>query len=572
MLFLVHSDITAKTIQTSLGLPEYSYYFVLETYVEVLQEFGRVIVIHDPAAEADALFDEAQRAGEDCVLLAFAPPHRAPVGLRCPTLCVFAWEFSNLPDRPWGGEPRNDWRFVLRHHGRTICLSSYTERVVREVMGADFPVRAIPAPVYDRQAYPEPAVDGREPLSTIRLLEPDCTVIDNRFYEITAETFVNRSPAEYLNLPEWHGQNADLSYQLGTSESGLIGGFFEPESWGVWSRNAAPWVILPFRPSGRYKVSIELAPYGPNVSRIIRIGVGGRTESLQLSDNFTWHDFEFDFDPGTNLIQFSGIDSSGVADAIDPRGMGIGLRSIRLERISPPVSVGGDCLEATGVRPRLQIALDGIVYTSVLNPGDDRKNWGDMLTAFCHAFRDEPRATLLLKMTHRSLGAFLGSFHYLLQRIGPVQCRVVILHGFLDDAAYRQLTDSSTYCVNTSRCEGLCLPLMEYMSLGIPAVAPRHTAMLDYVNADNSFIVGSSLEPGVWPHDTEARIGTLRQRIDWRSLADAFSESFRVACNEPARYRRMSDAARAAQRSFCSRDVVRSRLKAFLGLDAVAAS
>ena len=114
MLFLVHSDINAQTIQRSLGLPEYSYYFVLKTYVEVLRELGRVVLLDDPLVQADALYDAARRDGEDCVFIAFAPPHRAPVGLRCPTLCVFAWEFSNLPDRAWGGEPRHDWRFVLR--------------------------------------------------------------------------------------------------------------------------------------------------------------------------------------------------------------------------------------------------------------------------------------------------------------------------------------------------------------------------------------------------------------------------------------------------------------------------
>ena len=107
---------------------------------------------------------------------------------------------------------------------------------------------------------------------------------------------------------------------------------------------------------------------------------------------------------------------------------------------------------------------------------------------------------------------------------------------------------------------------MEYMSLGIPAVAPRHTAMLDYVNAENSFIVASHLEPHIWPHDPEDRLTTLRHRIDWRSLVEAYRESFRVAREEPARYQQMGQATRAAQRAFCSQDAVRRGLAEFFGL------
>ncbi len=564
MRFLVHSDINASTIQGSLGLPEYSYYFVLKTYVDVLRELGEVIILDDPMTQADTMYDEALRDGGDCVFISFAPPHRAPVGLRCPTVCVFAWEFSNLPDRAWDNEPRNDWRYVLRQHGRTISLSSYTADVVRETMGANYPVRAIPVPVMGAPGEP------RFPLCAPRTLSLDCTVIDNRFYEIGAETFISHSPAEYLRLPCCRKQNVEMAFGLGAPECGMLGGFYEPEPWGTWSRIAAPWIMLPFRLDGQYRLSVELAPYGKNVHRQITLSVGGQPQSLRLTDNFHWHDFVFDFDANTRFIQFSGLDAAGLPDAPDPRGMGIGLRALRLERLSPLTQAHAETPEMAAAP--LRLALEGVIYTSVLNPGDDRKNWRDMLTAFCFAFRNEPRATLILKMTHHSLGAFLGQVHYMLQRIGEVKCRILVLHGFLDDENYQRLVDASTYCINTSRCEGLCLPLMEYMSLGIPAVAPRHTAMLDYVNPENTFIIHSTQEPGIWPHDPDIRPGTLRHRIDWHSLVDACLESFRVAMDEPERYRAMSQAAIDAQREFCARDAVRESLAGFFDLPGRAAS
>src|SRR5699024_6222562 len=47
-----------------------------------------------------------------------------------------------------------------------------------------------------------------------------------------------------------------------------------------------------------------------------------------------------------------------------------------------------------------QVTLDGVIYTAVMNPWDGRKNWPEMVTGFCQAFRYKRNATLFLKMTH----------------------------------------------------------------------------------------------------------------------------------------------------------------------------
>ena len=62
---------------------------------------------------------------------------------------------------------------------------------------------------------------------------------------------------------------------------------------------------------------------------------------------------------------------------------------------------------------------------------------------------------------------------------------------------------------------------MEFMSSGKPAVAPRNTAMIDYIDADNAFIVDSSEEATAWPHDPRAAYRTLRYITDWESLCRA---------------------------------------------------
>ncbi len=113
----------------------------------MLNRLGRVIHVQEPEREVDALYDECRSQNETCFFLCFSPPNKAPVGLRCPSLCVLNWEFERIPDEVWNGDPKNDWRYVLARHGRAITLSQYSARAVKKAMGPDFPVVSIPVPV-----------------------------------------------------------------------------------------------------------------------------------------------------------------------------------------------------------------------------------------------------------------------------------------------------------------------------------------------------------------------------------------------------------------------------------------
>lgn len=556
MKFLVYSQIRKSDVSANLGRPEYSYFFVLEPFLPVLAKLGEVVIVGDPAAEVDVLHEQYQQAGEQCVFICFAPPNKSVVGLRCPTVTVFAWEFDRLPDEVWDDDPRNDWRFTLRQQGRAITLSSDSARVVRSAMGDMFDVAAIPVPVYDRFAAKRTDLQPRSPALASRRFTFAGAAFDSRYYEITTRTFINNTPADGFGLSLWNGDVIDLEFRLGHEGGGLLGGFYETEGWGTWSKLEQPWLVVPRLLHGKFKMRFDAVAYGPNVGRTIDIAIGSDVQPLLLDNDTPTRELVFNVDEPQALIRLSGLDVSAVPGVTDPRTMGIGLRALHIEAL--------DVIpDRHAARSALTLDLHGVVYTSVLNPGDDRKNWVDMLTAFCWAFRDRDDATLVLKMTHHSIAAFIGVFHYHLQRIGPVRCRVVLLHGFLDQQQYQQLIDVSTYYVNSSRCEGLCLPLMEFMSSGVPAIAPCNTAMEDYVSEDCVFVVRSSHEPGVWPHDPRNVLRTLRYRIDWSSLAEQFTRSYAVATSDEPHYRQMSQAASAVLRNFCSETVVADKLRRF---------
>jgi glycosyltransferase involved in cell wall biosynthesis len=209
------------------------------------------------------------------------------------------------------------------------------------------------------------------------------------------------------------------------------------------------------------------------------------------------------------------------------------------------------------------LSLEGVVYTAVLNGRDGRKNWHEIVRCFCLALADREDATLVLKLIAPVCGGF-PKIAAELARLRPFRCRVAVIDGFLKDDDYVRLAQASTYAVNASLGEGQCLPLMEYMSCGVPAIAPDHTGMADYIDDTNAFLVPSSIEPCAFPQDTREMYRTFRHRPDTGSLMGAFRESYRVVREDPERYRSMSRHAVERLRLHCSEEVVRERLKRFL--------
>jgi len=212
------------------------------------------------------------------------------------------------------------------------------------------------------------------------------------------------------------------------------------------------------------------------------------------------------------------------------------------------------------------VTLSGVVYTSVFTPNDGRKNWQDLVTAYCYAFKSVSDVTLVLKLTHTDPKYCFEVIYSELKRLLPFKCRVVVIQGFLPDDDYARLIAATKYSVNSSFGEGQCLPLMEYMSAGKPSVAPNHTGMEDYITSSNSFVVDSSRQWTHWPHDPRQVLRTFRQTINWESLCAAYMNSYIEIKNDPVSYRRRSNQAFADLRKHCSNAQTEKKLKAVLVL------
>jgi glycosyltransferase involved in cell wall biosynthesis len=209
--------------------------------------------------------------------------------------------------------------------------------------------------------------------------------------------------------------------------------------------------------------------------------------------------------------------------------------------------------------PLSRLELSGIVYTTILNPLDGRKNWLDLLSAFLIALADCPDAQLVVKLVvapEWEADALREVFAYWRDARLEHRCRVAFVTEYLSDEQLRELTRASTFYLNSSHAEGSCLPLQNFLAAGRPAVAPPNTGMADSLDAHCGFLVDSHPEPTSWPIDLYGGLTTRWYRLVWQSLHDQLRASYEVARNAPSRYRAMAEAARARMAALASREAV----------------
>lgn len=486
MKIIIYSETNAATIHANIGKPEYSYYYVLKSFMPMLQRFADVITVTQPEREVDEIYHRCIANNEVCYFLSFSPPHRTLTTLRCPTIAVFAWEFDSIPDQKWGVEPRSDWRYVLNRITGAIVHSSYTESVVKASMGDGYPVITVPSPLWNRK-------------------------------NVASRSAVPKTQAE-LRFPGW---------LLDTRKPGWDQ--FQNEL--DWDRESDGLMLVPHRPPSKERqVQVDACDSDiTSSSDIIRKHMGDWLKELK-----------FHFFPS----QVGATSETAVPD------------EDRAEYF--PEDVSGLLRSQEH-----KIVLGGVVYTTVLNPTDGRKNLVLLVREFCNAFRDEPQATLVIKSNHFRSDFAIAKVIAELLRQPHFQCRIVVISGYLDDRSYGNLLQATTYTLNASYGEGQCLPLMEYMTKGIPAISPDHTALADYISPLNAFVVSHYREPACWPHDPRQVLTTFKHQIRASSLRTCYHTSFNAA-RDDARYRSMSEAATQAIEAYCSIDLMEQRLKEFL--------
>jgi glycosyltransferase involved in cell wall biosynthesis len=459
--FLVTAPVKPGDLPGRLGHADYSYGFVLQALVPVLERVGSWRLV--PRPESSLVYAAARAAADGFrpIHLSLCPLQAAYLTPAVPTILFPFWEFPRIPDRDFGFDTRQNWGRLARSADLLLTACRLTADAFQRA-GVGVPVGIVPVPV---------------------------------------------APESFL-VPDWHPEHIwtlscrHIAWGGATSAAACRDGAV-PDL-----REAMPLRGLPRLERGlRRRYHRYVRPW--------------------LSDR----------------------------------------AALRLRRLKNAVLRKMEAPPPPRIEPT-PLTLTGLVYTSVFNLGDPRKNPRDLLSAFLLAFRDRPDVTLVLKLAASPVTELIE-----LERISALyyglgiehRCRVVVITDYLSEADMERLYRSTTYYVNTSHAEGACLPLQRALAAGRPGIAPVHTAMADYLDESAGFVVASHPEPAPWPHDPEQRCETTWHRLVWADLHDQFVRSARIAESDPAAYRALAAEGRRRMGRFASRDAATAALRQALG-------
>lgn len=135
------------------------------------------------------------------------------------------------------------------------------------------------------------------------------------------------------------------------------------------------------------------------------------------------------------------------------------------------------------------------VYLSVFNPEDFRKNLDALVRGFDLFQQRHGQAVLLIKALTSAERFSLDQVvsNVMLAKLASgssfANDSIVVFNEYLEDDEMTALYDLADFYLCTSIAEGQNLPLLEAMARGVVPVTTRNTAMLDYVDTENSVVI-----------------------------------------------------------------------------------
>ncbi len=453
----------------NLGVEGYSYDIVTKLFLPLLKGCGEVIPVANPHRDLERAARDARNRGLEPVHFSILPLQDVFLAESVPNVVMPAWEFPDIPDDAFGGNPQNDW-------------SATANRCSAVVVGGPFTVGALTK------------AGVRTPIRIVQVPTPQ------EYFELDAWQPANRTTIEcpcYV-FPQTPSGSASTSAAAKTDAAAV------PRSFAVSpQRRIAKALSCLAR-----RICIRV------IKTVLPIRATGTLASAWRAGKATWR---------------------------NPRGH-------------------------YGFARNLHLDLSGIVYTSILNPIDGRKNWQDLLTGFLLALGDREDVTLVIKLISSDPFQVRRVLGYYKCRDIPHRCKLVIIPGYLQDEQMLRLAEASTYYLQTTRAEGNCLPLMNYRAAGRPGISPRHSAIADYFDDQIGLVVDSHPEPTAWPHDPRLRIRTSWGRIVWPSLVAQLQESYRIIKHDREKYDSLAARGRQKLLPWASPAHIEPRLRSALEL------
>jgi hypothetical protein len=590
-----------------MGTAGYSYDIVVAVSMPVLEKLGKVAWVENSTEKVAEAAQALRAEGLIPFHLAFLAFQDVAFCDGLPVAVAPAWEFPDLPDFGFGDNPQNDWIRTAERCDLVLVGGPFTERAFREAdISSPVAIMQIPTPdgYFRLPAWSPNAVTVIEaPCRAYPLEEPGLPILPPDEPPEPAEAAPEQpeEAPEPQNEPPEPPEVAPESQEEPTEPQDLAP---EPQE-----EPAEPQVEAPVNPETTEPPEPpDETPENPEppeqanlleqVTRSLKRGVR-QSSTLLFGIANTRRDAER-LETGEQIEQVSEPTPDPAPEAPAdplPEATPVSAPPEVLPELPPeptpdatsepppdtpretppeaPPERAPDPVPAPPrwlaknliVTNRPTTELSGIVYTSIFNPNDGRKNWKDLVSAFVLELGDCEDATLVIKLVSSDTLAINHFIHHYEARDFQHRCKLVFISDFLTFDQMIQLANASTYYFQTTRAEGNCLPLMNFIAAGRPGVSPNHSAIQDYFDDEIGFVIESHPEPCAWPQEPQLCHRTFWNRIVWPSAAQKLRESYDIAKTDQATYRRMAETGKERMRRWASEAAVGRRLeKALAGI------
>ena len=128
-----------------LGTAGYSYDFVARLFAPLLERLGKLVAVQNPQAELSQAIAGLRQDNLEPVHVTFRPfqdAHLAP-GVR--NVVVPAWEFPDIPNEAFDGNPQNNWVETANRCSLVLVGGPFTANALAAA-GVTTPIRMVPVP------------------------------------------------------------------------------------------------------------------------------------------------------------------------------------------------------------------------------------------------------------------------------------------------------------------------------------------------------------------------------------------------------------------------------------------
>lgn len=435
--FLVSTTGCARGIKGSLGSAAYSYYFVLEALAPVFEKLGTWKLLDRPESSLPYAAAQAEAQGYQPIHLSLHPPQDVYLTPALPNVIFPFWEFPDLPDREFGWDTRQNWTRVCRRADLILTACQFTADAFKRA-GVECPIGVVPVPLKpDHFAVPDWSPEGSWTHTCRHLIwggapKTAPLKIDSQD-EDESSTENEDATNEGLDLDD----SIDEAVELAIEEAMV-------EADATRIETPEPVVEAPRPPKVRLSMKRRTYLAARGVFRKVYPWLGTKTlDRIARTRHYVM--MSAGQDPMTMQPlpgPKPGLARLGYAVARDGYRIYVKrwLSQEALDKISRAKNKG---LQATGhepvmapdpLLPSTPLTLEGLIFTSIFNLGDRRKNHVDLLTAFLLAFRDREDVTLVIKLAtnptreHHEINLLSHMYHSL--RIEH-SCRLVVITSTL---------------------------------------------------------------------------------------------------------------------------------------------